>query len=273
MSSSLKVTFIVVANDPGILHANLLASPCLQGAHTHQVIVQEGFASATAAYNAALAQSRNEILVFIHQDVYLPERWLSDLDSALRQLARSDPGWGVLGCWGVKQNGDEFGYLYTPGQAVIGYPLETPEAVQTLDEVVLILRKSAGLKFNEQLPGFHLYGTDICLAAAAVGLRSYAISAFCIHNSRQHFRLPSDFYVSYRYVKRVWRKSLPIETSCVRISRFDGDIWMRKLKETVGRILRRTPQKGPRTEDPRMILSRLHEIKPSGPNSAPITFQ
>jgi hypothetical protein len=258
MSSSLKVTFIVAANDSGILAKNLLASPCLQGVHAHQVIVQEGFASATAAYNAALTRSLNEIVVFIHQDVYLPERWLSDLDATLQQLALRDPNWGVLGCWGVKKNGDEFGYLYTPGETVIGRPLVNPEAVQTLDEVVLILRKSSGLKFNEQLPGFHLYGTEICLTAAALGMQSYAISAFCIHNSRQHFRLPDDFYVSYRHVKRMWRKSLPIQTSCIRISRFDGDIWMRKLRETADRILHRTPQKGPRTEDPRIILSQLH---------------
>jgi hypothetical protein len=229
----------------------------LQGAHNHQVIVQEGYASATAAYNAALAQSLNEVVVFIHQDVYLPDRWVSDLDTTLQLLAERDPNWGVLGCWGVRKNGDEFGYLYTPSEAVIGCALETPEAVQTLDEVVLILRKSSGLKFNEQLPGFHLYGTDICLAAATLGLQSYAISAFCIHNSRKHFRLPSDFYVCYWHVKRIWKESLPIETSCIRISRFNRDLWRRRILETYHRILHRTPQQGPRAEDPRIILDQL----------------
>lgn len=257
MHSSLKVTFIVAANDRGILHKNLLASPCLQGVHGHQVIVQEGYASAAAAYNAALAQSLNEIVVFIHQDVDPPDRWLTELEATLQGLAELDPNWGVLGCWGLKKNGDGFGYLYTPGQAVIGHALEAPEAVQTLDEVVLILRKSSGLKFNEELPGFHLYGTDICLAAATRGLQSYAISAFCIHNSRQHFRLPSDFYVCYRNVKRIWRKSLPIQTSCICISRFDGDMWRRRVRETIHRIVHRAPQRGPRTEDPRIILNRI----------------
>jgi Glycosyltransferase like family len=258
MSSSLKLTFVVAANDSAILHKNLLASPCLQGAHGHQVIVQEGFTSATAAYNAALAQSVNEIVVFIHQDVYLPEGWLSDVGATLQLLAERDPNWGVLGSWGVKKNGDGFGYLYTPGQSVIGHALETPEPIQTLDEVVLILRRSSGLQFNEQLPGFHLYGTDICMAAAAQGLQSYAISAFCIHNSRQHFRLPNDFYVCYGYVKRMWKHSLPIETSCIRISRFDRDLWERRIRETFYRIFHRTPQRGSRTEDPRIILRQLH---------------
>ena len=257
MNSSLNLTFVVAANDMGILHGNLLASPCLQGALSHQVIVQEGFTSATAAYNAALAQSLNEIVVFIHQDVYLPDRWLSDLDATLGLLEERDPNWGVLGCYGVNKNGRGFGYLYTPGQAVIGHTLQTPEIVQTLDEVVLIVRKSSGLKFNEQLPGFHLYGTDICLTAAAMGLNCYAISAFCIHNSRQHFQLPKDFYTCYKHVKCRWRKSLPIYTSCIRISRFNESMWWRRVKDACSRILHRSPQSGVRAEDPQIILRQL----------------
>jgi len=258
MSSSLKITFVVAANDKDILQNNLLTSPCLQGAHPHQVLVQEGFASAATAYNTALTQGTNEIVVFIHQDVYLPERWLSDLEATMQSLARVDANWGVLGCWGVKENGDGFGYLYTPGQLVIGHALEAPEVVQTLDEVVLIVRRSSGLKFNEELPGFHLYGADLCLTAAKLGMRSYAISAFCIHNSRQHFRLPSEFYDCYRHVKRIWREALPIQTSCIRITRFDGNLWRRRINEARHRIFSRAPQRGPRTEDPRIILNQLH---------------
>jgi len=182
---------------------------------------------------------------------------LSDVEANVSLLAQLDPNWGVLGCWGVKENGDGFGYLYTPGEAVIGRAMKAPEIVQTLDEVVLILRKSSGLKFDEELPGFHLYGTDICLAAADRGMRSYAIAAFCIHNSRQHFRLPDEFYACYRHVKRVWRKSLPIQTSCIRITRFDGNLWKRRINEFRHRILHGGPPKGPRTDDPRIILRQL----------------
>jgi hypothetical protein len=258
MISSPNITFVVAANDKSILQNNLLASPCLQGVHPHQLIVHEGFTSAASAYNDALAQSLNEIVIFVHQDVYLPEPWLADLATTLQQLDSRDPNWGALGCWGLKQNGDGYGYLYTPGENVIGRPLEAPEPIQTLDELVLILRRSSGLKFNEQLPGFHLYGTDICLTAAKMGFKSYAISAFCIHNSRQYFELPSDFYECYRHVKRMWREALPIQTSCIRISRFDRDLLDRRIREISRRVFYRTPQRGPRTEDPRVILNQLH---------------
>ena len=67
-------------------------------------------------------------------------------------------------------------------------------AVQTLDEIVLILKKSSGLRFDDSLPHFHFYGTDICLRAAQRGMRSYAISAFCVHNTHQTLVLPEEFY-------------------------------------------------------------------------------
>lgn len=38
---------------------------------------------------------------------------------------------------------------------------EMPAQAISFDEVVLILRKDSGIRFDEQLPGFHLYGTDI----------------------------------------------------------------------------------------------------------------
>jgi hypothetical protein len=260
MRSSLALTFVVLTNDREILRQNLLASPCLQNAHPHQVIIQEGFDSAAHAYNAALEEALNDIVIFIHQDVYLPQSWIADLESTLRQLAAIDTEWGVLGCWGVRENGEGFGYLYTPGQEVIGAPLQSPASVQTLDEVVLIIRKSSGLRFNEKLPGFHLYGTEICLAATCMRLHCYAISAFCVHNSRQHFRLPPEFYACYRQVKRLRRECLPIQTSCIRITRFDGAMWWRRIKENLSFFDRRAPREelGPRAADPVMILSQLH---------------
>lgn len=259
MSSSIPLTFVVLASDQEILRQNLLASPCLKDPNPHQVIIQQGYDSASRAYNAALLQAANEVVVFIHQDVYLPRFWIADLESSLRQLAIVDPDWGVLGCWGVRQNGKGFGYLYTPGQEVIGAPLHSPARVQTLDEVVLIVRRSSGLRFNEKVPGFHLYGTEICLEAARMGMRSYAISAFCVHNSRQHFRLPPEFYACYREVKRLCREFLPIQTSCIRITQFDGAMWWRRIKENSSFFARRASRKelGPRAADPLMILGRL----------------
>ncbi len=259
MSHSFNLTFIVVTNDQEILNTNLLASPCLQGNHLHQIIVQQGYDSAAVAYNDAFLRAQHDIIVFVHQDVYLPAEWIADLESSIRALTQSDPNWGVLGCWGVKQNGDGFGYLYTPGQNVIGSVFSTPEPVQTLDEVVLAVRKDSGLRFNEKLRGFHLYGADICLEASRRGMRSYAISAFCVHNSRQHFRLPREFYSCYWQLKSLHKEFLPIHTSCIRITRLNWPMWWRRMKEIYHQIKSagHQDQRGPRAGSPEVIISKL----------------
>lgn len=253
----MQLTFVVTANDYATLHANLLASPCLQAGSGHTLIVQEGFDSAAGAYNEALERAATENIVFVHQDVFLPKSWVSELEESLAILATTDPEWGVLGCWGVTEAGAGKGYVYTPGQEVIGCPFKAPERVQTLDELLLIVRKSSAVRFSTTLPGFHFYGTDICMSAAARGLHSYAISAFCVHNACQYLFFPQDFYSSYKQIKRLWKDRLPISTSCIRISRFDTDYWVRRVRETYFRVTTRNPDRLPRSKDPQLIAASL----------------
>lgn len=239
MSDPQTITFVVAVNDPEILNHNLLRSPCLSDTSRHQVIVQRGFCSMAKAYNEALTKSLNDIVVFVHQDVYLPQQWISQLERALAQLEVSDPQWGVLGCYGITQNGEYRGYVYSAAQQIHGKPFGHPLQVQTLDEIVLVLRRSSGLQFDSTLPHFHLYGSDICLGAAKSGMSSYAIFAPCIHNTRQYLVLPSEFYECCEHIRRRWADSLPIQTTCVRITRFNGRILRRRLQELYLRYIRR----------------------------------
>ena len=225
------ITFAVAVNNRELFESNFLASPCFREPHHHQILVQENFDCAAKAYNDAIERSSNDLIVFCHQDIFLPETWLSELDQALDHLQAEDPGWGVLGCYGVTINQTGHGHIYSSGLGTMGKPFERPAPVQTLDEIVLILRKSSGLRFDERLPNFHLYGTDICLRAAAVGMKSYAISAFCVHNTHQSLILPKEFYDCCRHIKRVWKNNLPIQTTCIRITRSNVPIYVRRLKE------------------------------------------
>jgi hypothetical protein len=175
----------------------------------------------------------------VHQDIFLPAEWLSQLGRALACLERVDPNWGVLGCYGETLNDNGRGYLYSSGLGIMGRPFETPAAVQTLDEVVLIVRRSSGLRFDDQLPHFHLYGTDICLRAAAMGMHSYAICAFCMHNTQQSLILPKEFYDCCRHIRRIWKDSLPVRTTCIRLTRSNLPIYRRRAAELYLRYIRR----------------------------------
>ena len=94
------------------------------------------------------------------------------------------------------------GHVFSSG-LMLGASFDRPAAVQTLDEIVLIIRKSTQLRFDERLPHFHFYGAEICMAAAKAGRTNYAISAFSVHNSQMNLVLPKEFYESYRVFKKI----------------------------------------------------------------------
>jgi len=249
-----KFTFVVAVNNRTVLETNLLASPCFRSPHKHQILIQEGFRSAGNAYNDAIGKSQNEFLIFVHQDMILPERWMSELETSLDYLDKQDPVWGVLGCYGKTQDDGGRGYVYQAGPGIIGTPFERPEPVQTLDEIVLIFRKSSGLKFDETLPHYHLYGTDICLQAQRLGRTSYAIPAFCIHNSNQGFILPKEFYECYWHVRNTWKAQLPIQASCIRITRTNFQMYKRRFYEIYFPFRHPQTMEGQRVRDVRKLM-------------------
>jgi hypothetical protein len=257
MSAQSRITFVIAVNNRDLFEQNFLASPCLRQLRDHQLLVQEKFRSAAKAYNDAIDRAQSDLIVFCHQDVLLPDTWPSQFQSALDYLALSDPKWGVLGSYGKTRDGRGWGHVYSSGRGVIGEALPEPVAVQTLDEIVLILRRSSGLRFDDSLPHFHFYGADICLRATTMGMRSYAISAFCVHNTNQLLALPDEFYESYRHTRQVWRNYLPIQTTCIRITRFDFPMYSRRLKEFRLRHILRKEYGGGRVQDPLTLLERV----------------
>jgi hypothetical protein len=210
---------ISAVNDKSVLGRCLLSSPDI--ARARDLILQSGCRSAAAAYNAGIGEARTDLLVLVHQDVYLPEGWISSLRRAVARLSTQDPEWGVLGVWGVLRSGEGRGFLYCgANRRILGRAFEGGAEVETLDEVLLVVRKSSGLRFDERLAGFHMYGADICMEARRQGRRNYAIGAFCIHNTNQHGMLPLAFWRGYLGMRRKWRAQLPIKTTCTEITRW-----------------------------------------------------
>ena len=256
MPASDQVTFIVAVNSREVLGGNFLSSPCFAQPHPHTILVQEHFGSAAKAYNAALEQSPNDLLIFCHQDIYLPAEWLSDVRRAVDFLDRHDPGWGVLGCAGITRDGHLWGQVYSSGLGVIGELPENPMPIQTLDEIVLIFRKSSGLRFDDSLPHFHFYGTDICLRAAEAGRTNYAIAAFCVHNTHQILALPKEFYAGCAHIRKTWKRHLPIQTTCIRLTRFNLPVIKSRLHDVYLRHVQREAGMR-RAEDIRHVLQKL----------------
>ena len=211
-------TIACASNSDAILSANLAASPLIaDGVRLH---VERNAPSAAIAYNRALESTDDEIVVFAHHDVFLPKGWDELLARRLADLTRHHPDWALAGAYGVGSDHRQFGPVWTSslGQIIGRVPMQ-PEAVNSFDEMLIVLRRSSALRFDETQPGWHMYGTDIVCRARAAGLGAYAIGLPCIHNDRFHGELGPDFSESYRWMQAKWPQFLPIQTPVTKISR------------------------------------------------------
>ena len=211
----LDVCFICAMNNPKIFTENLGKSlGWLQNCH----ILQEGFINVSCAYNEAVKKSINEILVFVHQDVYLPDNWLACLKRTLEKLKSIN--WGVLGVAGASLINGELQYIGRIQDRGIEWnktnPEDLPEQAQTMDELLFVIKNNGSFIFDEEIPSCDFYGADLCLQAMKQSKKNYVIDAYLHHNSSRQRRksLPESFYISRKYMIEKWKKFLPVATTC-----------------------------------------------------------
>ena len=210
---------IAAVNDETLLRANLAASPALVE-HPERLTALRGQASASAAYNAGLKATTARICVFAHQDVYLPLGWDKVLADHVARLDRLDPEWAVAGLFGVDRAGAHAGRVWSTGLSrEIGVPFDEPIPVQSLDELVIVLNRDSGLRFDPTLPSFHLYATDIVQIAVAAGKGAYVVDAPVVHNSVATPSLRGGYMQAYDVMRKKWRARLPILTPVTCITR------------------------------------------------------
>lgn len=205
---------VVAVNNEEVLENNLLRSPLLKNAGV-TLQLQKGYRSASVAYNCALSKCHNELVVFAHQDVYIPRGWEGKVVRNTAYLDKTDPSWAVLGVYGVTKSAQQIGYVWSSGlNRFFGAAFDDPALVDSIDELLIIVKRSSGISFDENLEGFHLYGTDLVQTALAINKTAYAICAPVIHNSVPRLYLNKDYFDAYTYVANKWKGKLPIH-NCV----------------------------------------------------------
>jgi hypothetical protein len=224
----MPLSFVAGASDKEILVNNLLASPCLTAADSpHQVILARGGPNVGAKLNSGLERASSEWVVCLHQDVWLPPKWDVRLAQQIQEAELRLGPIGVAGVYGVGDviarpdptqplAAERIGWVVDRGRMLRDGPV-LPARVATLDELLLVVRRDCGLRFDTAL-GFHLYGADICLQARERGLAVVAMGALCHHNSRS-VGLSEAFFASAEVFARKWSHRLPIATPCVIIDR------------------------------------------------------
>lgn len=248
MTSAKSVDWCCVAavNQPDILAANLAASPAL-AARPDRLNTQADQPSASVAYNRGLDETGAGIVVFAHQDVYLPDGWDDTLARCLHELDARDPTWAVAGLIGRTPDNAIAGRVWSTGLVrEVGDAAGLPVPTTCVDELLIILRRASGLRFDEDLPSFHLYGTDIVQMARKSGHGAYIIHAPVVHNSRPVQSLKGGFDKAYAYLQTKMAADLPVQTLIATIDTTDADL--RKLEASLEKT------------GPRRYLSRLWKL-------------
>src|SRR3569833_1209222 len=132
--------------------------------------------------NRFLREAAGKYIIVCHQDILMNYDDADCLKKKIDEVEQADPNWAVLGNAG----GVNLKYLslyVVQSEASMLYETVFPLKTMTLDENFLVIKKAANLSLSNDLDGFHLYGTDICLVADILGYNSYVVQFKLLHKS------------------------------------------------------------------------------------------
>lgn len=213
-----------------VFRRRLMSSPCVKSGVT-PLMAFFNCSSAAEAFNAAMnSQPSARWLVWLHQDIVLPESWETILTKALDEAVLQFPSMAVAGVYGVAGAGPtarHAGHILDRGSLLTG-TINLPCEVDSLDELMFAVRVDSGLRLDPELK-FDFYATDLVLQAKSRGLISVAVDAYCEHWSET----PQQGPISQRTARRIaqsaaiferkWAHAMPITTTCFAIEE-PGDV-------------------------------------------------
>jgi hypothetical protein len=239
------------------LAADLASSPEIKNGKIGLTVLWDKD-SAAGAYSHAAKTATAGILVFAHCDVYFPQGWFDRLAWEVNRLSSLDQDWAVAGISSLTSTGELVGRVFDTSlepvfpktAGLFGKALTLPLRIVSADELVLIVRRDAGVSFDPSLPEFHLYGTDIILEAERMGMRAYGLDMPLIHNAKAQLRLGPDYVRAYRYMVRKWRNRLPVPTTCGPLTAKPLALAIRRLRIRYGAAFRAPLYSTQRLMDP-----------------------
>lgn len=207
-----------------VAHTRLLASPCFRSGG-ERLVLQVNAASAAEAVNSVLDSGPSaRWVVWLHQDVFLPDGWSALFVQRLQEAQARWPHLAVAGVYGVRGAGAQAlraGHVLDRG-SLLHEKAQLPQLVDSLDELLLAVRADSGLRLDPAL-GFDFYATDLVLQAQATGAAAVAVDAFCEHWSDTPIAgggsqaLAQRIGASAAVFERKWAERLPLCTPCFDI--------------------------------------------------------
>ena len=182
------ISIVCIYNNETLLNDYLLKSLNEQTVGFELIKIDNtsgSFKSASEALNYGSKKANGEYIMFVHQDVDLcSSTWLEEAEKMLDSI----PNLGIAGVAGMKAKKGVLTRI-EHGEPPIwagSILIKKPEEVQTLDECLFIIPKSAfkSLQFDEKIcDDWHLYAVDYCLSVKELGYDVYVIPMYVYHLS------------------------------------------------------------------------------------------
>jgi hypothetical protein len=167
-----SISYIACTHNTNILEKCLVQSLILQ--NDDELIVVEGAKSIAAGYNLGIDKANNKIKCFIHHDLIVTNPILLRMNL----LAYCIEDVGIVGIVGSQTDAAPWWEGQCVGSVVdsrngILYFSDGKQFCLHLDG--LMLATWHDVRFDESIPGFHLYDQDICKQMATKGLSNFCI--------------------------------------------------------------------------------------------------
>lgn len=211
------VSIVCVFNAPDVL-ANCLERSIHEGradASMSELIAVDNcageFSTAGAALNYGAAKALNDVVVFVHQDVYLHS--LPELERAAHELLVA-PHIGVMGAVGIDGSGRILGRI-RDRVIGLGEPAPVPRDVESMDEVLFMVTRDRLQReplADDARLGWHAYAVEYSARTRAAGLRAVVRDIPLTHNSLSTNLRNLD--VAHRRVGDSYPTLLPLRTTC-----------------------------------------------------------
>jgi Glycosyltransferase like family len=172
------------------------------------------YPSAGTALNHGVSLARNDVVAFVHQDVYLHS--LTALTVAAGQVITE--GFGLLGAVGVHSDGRIVGRI-RDRVVLLGDAVASPTDVDSVDEVLFLAPRSLLLRdpLTESCNmAWHAYAVEYGLRVRRRGLRSGVANMPLTHNSLTTNLDRLD--EAHQAIAASYSDMLPVRTTCGMIT-------------------------------------------------------
>lgn len=221
-----KISVICCYNDSELYQNMLQKSLAFQNIKYEMIGLDNTrhlFKNTADALNYGAQLAKGDILVFAHQDIELLEKnIILSIEKAIEEHPQT-----IIGCAGANPHGIFSCITHGEFHAAVGTPFQDFRYVQTIDEMLIGIRKKDfdKVRFDRNTcRGWHLYGVDLCLSSQNIGIHTAVLPLAIYHLSAG--KITKEFYKTLIRILKKHKKTHTYlyTTTFLKIDNFDEAI-------------------------------------------------